>query len=317
MDAASVGQFTIPVFIGTIVNWGLLGTLAVQVYIYFVAFPGDPRSTKTIVALIVIAEVLQTLGDSRDTLRSFGTEWGNPDVLDEVGWAWFSVPILGSLIACMGQLFFARRIYLVSKGLCVPAVIAVITVVQFGAGIWTGVDIVQAKRFSLLVFRLFRPPVVWLSATALSDLLIVGATAFYLNKARPKPGFNHTTDVTVSRIIKLSVETGLFCALSALAVLALFVAYDGNNYHLGVCIWLSKVYSNSIMVILNSRAQIAHRGTALGSTVPTSRSTAPDGALCSSGAQDSVRVDIETTKSGDWSTICQSEPDGKSDPEVV
>lgn len=40
--------------------------------------------------------------------------------------------------------------------------------------------------------------------------------------------------------------------------LALFVRYGGNNFHLGVCIWLSKLYSNSILAILNSRARIVH-----------------------------------------------------------
>ena len=94
-------------------NWALLGTLAVQVckpvvprsitlrststaVIYFLAFPNDHRSSKILVAAIVLAELLQTLGDSRDTIRMFGAGWGNPEFLDKVGWAWFSVPILGS-----------------------------------------------------------------------------------------------------------------------------------------------------------------------------------------------------------------------------
>jgi hypothetical protein len=36
------------------------------------------------------------------------------------------------------------------------------------------------------------------------------------------------------------------------------VKFDGNNYHLAVCIWLSKVYSNSIMVVSNSLLDLAH-----------------------------------------------------------
>jgi hypothetical protein len=77
--------------------------------------------------------------------------------------------------------------------------------------------------------------------------------------------------------VQVTVETGVFCAMFALADLALFVKYNGNNYHLAVCIELSKVYSNSIMIvswsclvpffflyftnglqILNSRAHIGH-----------------------------------------------------------
>jgi hypothetical protein len=50
----------------------------------------------------------------------------------------------------------------------------------------------------------------------------------------------------------------VLCALFALVNLYLFVTYSGNNYHLGICIYLSKVYSNSMMIILNSRAHIGH-----------------------------------------------------------
>ncbi|KAJ7243156.1 hypothetical protein B0H12DRAFT_1023167, partial [Mycena haematopus] len=84
-------------FVGTVINWALLGTLSVQVYIYYLAFPKDLRVSKIVVGFVAVAEILQTLGDSRDTIRMFGAGWGNQEILNEVGWAWFSVPILGSL----------------------------------------------------------------------------------------------------------------------------------------------------------------------------------------------------------------------------
>ncbi|KAJ7478299.1 hypothetical protein FB451DRAFT_1452640 [Mycena latifolia] len=252
-----VGPLTIPLFIGTVINGTLLGTLVVQVYIYFLAFPADPRFSKLLVVAITVAEILQTVGDSRDTIRSFGAGWGNPAVLDEVGWAWFSVPALGSTIACAGQIFFAWRIYIIAESLVVPAMIAAVSAVQLGAGIWTGVLIAHAKKYSLLEFRLMRPPVAWLAATALADLIVVAGTVFYLLKAR-RPGFHRSTDVALFHVIKVTVQTRMVCALFALADLALFVRFNGNNYHLAVFIWLSKLYSNSIMVILNSRANIGH-----------------------------------------------------------
>ncbi|KAF7349361.1 hypothetical protein MSAN_01725900 [Mycena sanguinolenta] len=237
---------TIPLFVGTVANWGLLGALVVQVYIYYLAFPKDRLVSKIIVAFVAIAEILQTIGSSRDTIRIFGSGWGDPEILNEVGWAWFSVPILGSLVASVGQMFFAWRIYIIAKSLYVPTVIAILAIFQLGAGIWTGVDIIRAKVFSQ--FRLFIPPQAWLSATAVCDLTIVAGMVFYLLKAK-QPEFKAKTKATLSRIIKLTVNTGVLCALSAIANLYLFLAFDGNNYHLGVCIWLSKVYSNSILVV--------------------------------------------------------------------
>ncbi|KAJ6493052.1 hypothetical protein C8R45DRAFT_988788 [Mycena sanguinolenta] len=252
---SEIGKLTIPLFVGTVMNWALLGTLAVQVYIYYLAFPNDRRGTKIVVAFVGIAEILQTLADSRNTIRVFGAGWGNPQILNEVGWAWFTVPILGSIIASVGQLFFAWRIYIIAKSLYVPILIALLTVLQLGAGIWTGVDIIHAKEFSQ--FRLLKPPEAWLSATAATDLIIVAGMVFYLVKAQ-EPEFRRKMRATLCQIIRITVETGVLCALCAIADLSLFVAFDGNNYHLGMCIWLSKVYSNSILVVLNSRAHISH-----------------------------------------------------------
>ncbi|KAJ6493041.1 hypothetical protein C8R45DRAFT_1135949 [Mycena sanguinolenta] len=252
---SEIGKRTIPLFVGTVTNWALLGVLAVQVYIYYLAFPNDRRSTKSVVAFVCIAEILQTLADSRNAICVFGVGWGNPEILNEVGWAWFSVPILGSIIASVGQIFFAWRISVIGKSLHVPILIALVSAFQMGAGIWTGVDIVRAKEFSR--FRLFKPPEAWLSAMAAADLIIVAGTVFYLLKAQ-EPDFRRKMKATLSQIIRITVETGVLCAMCAVVDLYLFVAFDGNNYHLGMCLWLSKAYSNSILVVLNSRAHISH-----------------------------------------------------------
>ncbi|KAJ7132635.1 hypothetical protein C8R46DRAFT_1326693 [Mycena filopes] len=250
-----IGQLTIPLFIGTMLNWAFLGVLVVQIYIYCVAFPRDRAVNKIIVGFVFLAEMLQTLGDSRNTVETFGSRWGDFEALDEVRLAWFSVPIVGSIVACVGQMFFAWRISIIGNNWYIPSLIAAITAFQLGAGIWTGVDIVRAKRFSQL--SSLRPPIAWLSATAACDLLIVFATVFYMMRAR-QPGLKQVTTTALSRIIRVSAETGVLRAVFALLDLALFLAYNGNNYHLAVCTWLSKVYSNSVLMILNSRAYIGH-----------------------------------------------------------
>ncbi|KAJ6546850.1 hypothetical protein B0H19DRAFT_1379251 [Mycena capillaripes] len=263
-----MGKFTIPVLVGTLVNWALQGALFVQIYIYFLAFPKDKLFHKLVVVFIVVAEILQTLGDTKDAIRIFGDGYGNPEALELVGWAWFSTPIAGSIIACVGQLFFAWRIFVLSNKLYIPALVAVVTLFQFGAGIWTGVLICRAKTFFQLQFYTLKPPAAWFSATALADLIIVVATAFYVRKRSTTPGFSGTTLSALSRILRVTVETGVLCAVFAIVDLSVFVTYSGNSYHLGVCIWLSKVYSNSIMVILNSRAHIGH-GPSDGTNRPT------------------------------------------------
>ncbi|KAJ7814545.1 hypothetical protein B0H14DRAFT_2604050 [Mycena olivaceomarginata] len=208
MSGFNVAEFTF-------MNFTLLGALAVQFVLYLIAFPKDGLRFKLLVVLVFVGEIMQTVSETRNTILTFGTKWGQYELLDEVGWAWFSVPIIGATITCAGQIFFAWRIYILSHSFVMPSVIAFLTIFQLGAGLWTGVIISRAGRFSLLQYDHFKQPVAWLSATAACDLIIVASTCFYLLKSRNQ-GFQRSTDRMVSRIIKVTVETGLFCAIFAL-----------------------------------------------------------------------------------------------------
>ncbi|KAJ7499282.1 hypothetical protein FB451DRAFT_1384989 [Mycena latifolia] len=256
--SADIGKLTTPVFVGTLLNWALFGVLCVQVGIYFTVFKDRPYS-KILVSFVFVLEILATLANTRDTIRVFGAGWGNMDILDEVGWAWFSVPIIGSISAAVGQGFFARRIYILGqKNLYVPALIIALTALQLGAGIWSGVEICLARTFSHLQLQNtnVKPADTWLAASSACDLIIVSSMAFHLLKSR-NPDFRYTNAI-LSRILRMTVETGLLCAVFAIADLYLITKYEGTYYHLGLCIPLSKVYSNSILLILNSRAHITH-----------------------------------------------------------
>jgi len=248
---------TLPMFIGTILNWLLFGTLLVQVYIYFIAFPQDRTWWKAGIVVVLVLEFVETLSNARDMVRTFGSGWGDMEVLDDVGWAWFSVPVMGSIIALVGQMFFAYRIYLISQSVYVPLLVLILSVVQLGAGIWTGVDICIARKFSLLQSHNVVATAFWLAGTSLCDLVIVFSTVYYITKSWG-PEFR-SINSDISRIIMLTVETGALCALFAIVDLYLFVSHKGTNYHLALCIELSKIYSNSILLIFNSRAHVGHK----------------------------------------------------------
>jgi hypothetical protein len=88
---------------------------------------------------------------------------------------------------------------------------------------------------------------------------------FYVIRKR-QANFSRTTLAALSRVVKVScrctlhtsidasvlqvtVETGVLSAIFASVNLYLFLAYDGNNTHLVVCSWFSKIYSNSVLVV--------------------------------------------------------------------
>ncbi|KAJ7854760.1 hypothetical protein B0H13DRAFT_1642282, partial [Mycena leptocephala] len=175
-------------FIGTILNWAFCGILVIQVGVYYSVFSKDRTFVKILVGFVFVVELLETLANTRDAMRIFAIRWGDVRVLDEVGWAWFSTPIIGSISAALGQGYFAWRIHLVGKTLYIPALIMAvprilcstsllltniqlqITLVQLGAGVWSGVEICLAKEFSQLQTKNLRPTAVNSSDSTVAEI---------------------------------------------------------------------------------------------------------------------------------------------------
>lgn len=61
-------------------------------------------------------------------------------------------------------------------------------------------------------------------------------------------GFRATNAILV-KFIRLTIETGLVTSTLAVLDLVMFLAVQDANYHLAPATMLSKLYSNSLMVV--------------------------------------------------------------------
>ncbi|PFH47148.1 hypothetical protein AMATHDRAFT_68360 [Amanita thiersii Skay4041] len=247
-------QLTGPLYLGDIFNWALFGVLSVQTYIYFLAFPNDRViPTKAIVFLIFVSELVQTVVTTRDGSNIFGYGWGDLGTLNLVGLQWFSVPLMTGTISAVIQLFYAWRIWILSHQPYIPVFISLVALLQGGAGIWSGINAKLIGIFSQIQLRNGTPTIVWLSGTAVCDALIAFCMIYYLSKSRT--GFRATNELLV-KLIRITVETGLITATVAVVDLIMFLAFEKANYHAVPAMVLSKLYSNSLLVLLNARVRI-------------------------------------------------------------
>ncbi|THH32639.1 hypothetical protein EUX98_g1548 [Antrodiella citrinella] len=137
-----------PQLLAHLFNWGLFGVLSVQVYLYYVAFPHDPRGLKSVVAAIFLLELTQTILLTHDAFRVYASGWGNTADLDSMGLYWFSIPVLGGLISALTQLFYAWRIHMLSGSYWAAGVISVVAVAQGVNEIYDGVLCLKTGSFS-------------------------------------------------------------------------------------------------------------------------------------------------------------------------
>lgn len=253
-DDFSLVELTGPLIMGHLASWALFGALTVQVYIFYVSFPRDPWLHKAIVGFVYLLEILQISLAARDAFRDYGSGWGDINGLGEVGWMWFSVPIMSAIISLTAQTFYAWRIWVLSsKKVIVPGLIMIFGLTQFVAAIYAGAHSRILGVWEEVAEHLFPVAAIWLTGTACCDLLIAGSMTYHLYWSQTS--FKQT-NAMLTRLIRLTVETGAICAAFAVADLGLFIHFKYNNLHLPMCMALAELYANSLLMVLNSRVNI-------------------------------------------------------------
>ena len=124
-------------------NWGLFGTLSVQLCtslrvilqqtilnsffldLYYLAFPNDRRFTKYLVYSMYVIELVQAMLIAHDMFATFGYGFGDMDALTRVDLYAPTVPILGAIgaqnICCRFAITYHDISCLCRAGLlCIP-----------------------------------------------------------------------------------------------------------------------------------------------------------------------------------------------------
>ncbi|KAF8187879.1 hypothetical protein K438DRAFT_1427722, partial [Mycena galopus ATCC 62051] len=109
------------------------------------------------------------------------------------------------LVSMPIQLFFAWRIYQLTKSFWIPSLIAVLGIASFGGGIWT-TTMVHILKLFVKKPLLHKPALLWFLTSCVADVLITISLVWTLSKK--KTGYK-ATDSVVDKIIRATIQTGL------------------------------------------------------------------------------------------------------------
>lgn len=236
-------------------NVWLFGFSIVQAYIYYVNFKTDKPFMRFFVLFLMLADTANAIVDQVFMYQYLISNFGDLNYASKSNRAFASDPIMTGIIAFATQMFFAWRVYKLMHSKIMPAFIVIGATVSFLSAIGTtiGVEIVlffaEFQNFQVIV-------ILWLGFAALTDLLITGSLVFTLNKSRT--GFTATDDV-ISKLIRMTLQTGLLTTLFAIVDLILFLA-STTTLHLVFNLPLAKLYVNSLLSTLNARVTINNGG---------------------------------------------------------
>lgn len=252
---ADVVKSSGPLILGYIFNWGLFGVVSIQVYYYYIAFPKDRLYCKCLVYGVYILETLQTAVITHDAFASFGAGFGSFEALDNIPFTCLSIPILSGIVGCVVQVFYAYRINVLSKRKVIGYVITTISIVGCIAGIVTGVKSFEIGSLSRLnQTTVFISAGFWWGCCALCDVTIAVSMTYLLSQH--DTGFR-STHLLITRLTRITIETGTATALVAVINLFLFFGYSDTNYYTVPVLIIAKLYCNTLLVLFNSRMRIA------------------------------------------------------------
>ncbi|KAF7289307.1 hypothetical protein MIND_01392500 [Mycena indigotica] len=241
--------------IGTLLSYLLFGITTTQVYIYYTRFPEDAPWIRLMVAFVWILEATQTglvgyvvyfytitdYGDKKHALQS-----ALPPLLVSF--------ILTGAITTLVELFFIYRIHQLSKRVYVPAILAVLpfiyfmgttafTIASFKLGTWAHAE--EEWGWDILASAIL---------SVVTDLSISAALVILLAGNRRRG--TATTSAIIDQVITWTIETGVATSLCSVLILIFYETMQKSFIWLAVFIIKSRLFSNSLLASLNSRAAL-------------------------------------------------------------
>ncbi|KAH9934324.1 uncharacterized protein B0H18DRAFT_951667 [Fomitopsis serialis] len=230
----------------------LYGVMITQTAYYYTTYSMDPRWMKIYVAVLFVADTLNSVFNMAWIYGVLINNFGNASALGIGNWLFETEQALTGIIAMQVQLFYAWRIYKLTGQLWLVATVAVPSVIGGLSGVGTAIGVGILPQFSGLQ-RLKVVVILWLMGAVVCDMIITTVLTWYLRKNRT--AYTRTKGL-ISRMLQLIVSNGLLTAAFAAADVVAYLATT-NSYHLIFNFPLCKLYGNTVMSTLNARSMLA------------------------------------------------------------
>ncbi|KAH9849124.1 hypothetical protein C2E23DRAFT_888512 [Lenzites betulinus] len=242
--------------LGTCFGFMLYGLMLHQAFRYYHLYPTDRFHLKWLVTIIVIMESFHM---SLWAIASY--EYLVANYLDPVYPAlthWFvqtTVPFTGSAILVC-QIFYAARVYYFGPKWQYRATVYVVIVLMLSFVGWTAVAAV--KSYQATTSAEFAHST-WLISVGyghavVSDIILAGALIYILHQNRT--GIKKT-DTVLDTLIVYTINTGLLTTIFGILVFVFGLTNPDNLVYAGLSIPSVKLYSNSVLAMLNSRRSLS------------------------------------------------------------
>ncbi|EIW57917.1 uncharacterized protein TRAVEDRAFT_65520 [Trametes versicolor FP-101664 SS1] len=235
----------------------MFGLTTHQTYRYYRLYPTDLLSLKILVFIILMLDVLHTISGIHICYFYLVTNFFNPGRLADGVWSIRLIILETGLIILCSHCFYARRLFFLSNRNWIPvATIASLLLVEIGFCIAAAIESFVQVSFAKFIRYNYLLWTILVVAVAI-DVLAAGTLTYYLRKSRT--GFRKT-DSMVDILMVYAINTGLSTSILSVAALICALVMPDNLVYSAILLICSKMYSNSLLAVLNSRRSLLDKG---------------------------------------------------------
>jgi len=241
-----------PLLIGVFLNCILYGVLVMQVFIYYQTYRRDRTWIRLFVAYLFLAETVNTACDMYLIYQPLVQEFGQVAAVTFFPSFLASSGVITVAISSPVQIFMGWRIRVITGSYKIFALIVAFSTISFSVCIWDMTQVATFKLFSRKdSFIFILPGIIWFVSSTVADVLITATLVYSLS--RRKTGITKS-NLSIDRIIRLTIQTGLTTMVFAILDLLLFTLSPNTAISFVWDFALSKLYTNSLLSTLNARA---------------------------------------------------------------
>ncbi|KAF9026487.1 hypothetical protein BDZ89DRAFT_1113820 [Hymenopellis radicata] len=222
-------------------------------FVYSHSFPSDTAWLRWAVYFLLVIDTIITIIGTILGWHALVAEWGTPSAFNPLHWSLAPLPFLSGLVAFVAQGFYSWRIYKLQGSVLVPMFVMMLSTTSWAMAGFCGI---RGQIIGISRALEIKPEVsVWLGGATLCDAIITSTLVFYLFRHGRRSPFEETRSL-MSKLVTLTIETGMVTAFTAFLELLFFLVFPTNNMHFIPFLSLSKMYSNCLLATLNSRVII-------------------------------------------------------------
>ncbi|KAJ7814211.1 hypothetical protein B0H14DRAFT_3878768 [Mycena olivaceomarginata] len=240
-------------FLSIVISSVLYGVGMLQFWIYIRKYHAkDPLILTSLVSAVLIFETFQLAFLCHGGYKYLVSSIADPEIYISVVNSLMIEVFFSCAIATLVQQFYCWRIYKIGNRLFVAAVMSLLSCASSVVLFVYGARAVQLK-FLFQVIELKPLGITSMTLTAITDVAISVSMVILLQAS--KTGYKRTTDM-INRLVIFTFNNGLPTAISAILCNVTIILWPNTFLFILFFLLLAHLYTNSLLVTLNSRDYI-------------------------------------------------------------